>query len=74
MSTISLRLNKKEDMLIKKYAELTGVTTSELFRQAVFEKIEDEYDLIAYQKATEEYQNDSVVFSIDEVEVELGLR
>ena len=38
--TVSLRLNKEEERLIKKYAEMKQVSLSELFRTALIEKIE----------------------------------
>ena len=45
--TISLRLTDKDTQLIKAYAALHGMTVSELVRDAVMERIEDEYDLKA---------------------------
>ena len=65
--TISLRLKEKDTLLIKKYAELKRVSVSELIRQTVLERIEDEYDLKAYEKAMEEYQANPVAYSHDEV-------
>ena len=65
--TISLRLNEKDTLLIKKFAELKRVSVSELIRQTVLERIEDEYDLKAYEKAMEEYQANPVAYSHDEV-------
>lgn len=72
--TISLRLNNEDSMLIKKYAELNKISVSELVRQAVLERIEDEYDLKAYQNAMEAYRQDPTTYSLDEVEKELGLQ
>lgn len=43
--TISLRLNDEDTLLIKKYAELNKMSVSELIRQTVMERIENEYDL-----------------------------
>ncbi|MEG0919577.1 MAG: DUF6290 family protein [Anaerovoracaceae bacterium] len=71
--TISLRLNEADTMLFKNYAKLNGLTLSELVRQSVIERIEDEYDLKAYKKAMEEYETNSVTYSLDDVERELGL-
>ena len=65
--TISLRLNDEDTMIIKKYAELNNITMSELFRQAVMERIEDEYDLKAYEKAIEEYRKNPVTYTHEEV-------
>ena len=42
---ISLRINEEESTPIKSYAALREISVSELFRQAVMEKIENEYDL-----------------------------
>ena len=71
--TVSLRLNKKEEELIKKYAEIKQISLSELFRSALIEKIEDEYDLNCYEKAIDEYNKDPKTYSIEEVKKELGL-
>ncbi len=72
--SISLRLNNEDTLLIKKYAELKGMTVSELVRQSIFERIEDEFDLKAYAKAMETFRKDPTTYSLDEVEKELGLR
>lgn len=72
--TISLRLNKADSILFKKYAELNGITVSELVRRSVIERIEDEYDLKAYKEALSEFEADPVVYSLDEVEKELDLK
>ncbi|TDP44233.1 type II toxin-antitoxin system RelB family antitoxin [Aminicella lysinilytica] len=71
--TISIRLNDDDTMLFKKYAEVNGMTVSELVRQSVLEHIEDEYDLNAYEKAMSEYHKNPATYSLDEVEKELGL-
>ena len=52
--TVSLRLSDEDTMLIKKYAEMNNISVSDLIRQSVLERIEDEYDLKAYNKAVEE--------------------
>ena len=65
--TISLRLSEQDAMLFKKYAELNNITVSELVRQSVMERIEDELDLQAYEKAMEEYKANPVTYSHDEV-------
>ena len=70
---ISLRLNNEDTILIKNYAKLHDISVSDLFRQAVMEKIEDEYDLNAYEKAIEDYKKDGTTYNLHEVEKELGL-
>lgn len=70
---VSVRLSEKEDILIRNYARLNNISVSELFRRAVLEKIEDEIDLKAYEKAMEEYKKNPVTYTLDEVAKELGL-
>ncbi len=72
MSTISLRLNEKEDTLVRKYAELHHVELSSFIRQTIIEKIEDEYDLTLFNKVWEEEKNQDRI-SHDQVKKELGL-
>lgn len=72
--TVSLRINDNDTMLIKKYAELNRISVSELIRQSVMERIENEYDLEMFEKAMAEYKNDPATYTLDEVEKELGLR
>ncbi|MBR3060508.1 MAG: ribbon-helix-helix protein, CopG family [Oscillospiraceae bacterium] len=72
--TISLRLNDADTMLIKKYAEMNGMSVSDLVRQSVLERIEDEFDLKAYEAALAEYRANPVTYTMDDMEKELGLR
>lgn len=71
--TISLRLNDDDTMLIKKYAEINKISVSDLIRQTVMERIENDYDLEIFNRAMAEYKNNPVTYSLDEVEKELGL-
>ena len=72
--TISLRLSDEDTLLIKKYAELNRLSVSDLIRQTVMERIENEYDLEMFNKAMAEYKNNPTTFTLDEVEKELGLQ
>ena len=72
--TISLRLNDSDSALFRRYAEINGLTVSELVRQSVMERIEDECDLKLYDAAMAEYKSNPVSFSLDAAEKELGLR
>ena len=72
--TISLRLSDEDAMLIKKYAELNKISVSDLIRQTVLERIENEYDLELFEKAMSEYKNNPVTYSLDDTERELGLK
>lgn len=69
--TISLRLSKTDSMLIKKIAEMNGITVSELIRNSVMERIENEYDLKVYKKAMQEFKRNPMTYSLKEVEKEL---
>lgn len=71
--TISVRLNDKDTELIKAYAEINNISLSDLIRNAVMEKIENEYDLECYKKAIEEYKKNPKTFTMEEVKKELGL-
>ena len=72
MSTVSLRLSDKDDSLIRKYAELHNVDLSTFIRQAVIEKIENEYDLKLFNKVWEE-EKDNERISHEDLKKELGL-
>lgn len=65
--TISVRLNDKDTELIKAYAEMNGISISELVRKAIMEKIEDEYDLECYYEATEEHKKNPKTYTHEEV-------
>ena len=65
--TISVRLSDKDTELIKAYADMNNISLSDLVRNAVLEKIEDEYDLKSYYEAMEEYKKNPKTFTHEEV-------
>ena len=71
--TISVRLSDKDTELIKAYADMNNISLSDLIRNAVLEKIEDEYDLECYKKAIEEYIKNPKTYTMEEVKEELGM-
>ena len=71
--TISLRLSPGDAQLIRDYARLHGVSVSEFMRRAALEKIEDEIDVRAAEKAYAEYLADPVTYSHEEMGRLLGL-
>ena len=71
--TISVRLNEEETNIIKAYADMNNISLSDLIRNAVLEKIEDEYDLECYKKAIKKYKSNPKTYTLDEVKKELGL-
>lgn len=74
MLTISVRLNDADTELIKSYAALKNISVSELVRQAVMEKIEDEIDLKLFEEAMEDFKRNPKTYTLDEAEKELGLK
>ena len=71
--TISVRLSDEDTELIKTYAEMNNISLSDLVRNAVLEKIEDEYDLKSYEKAEKDYKENPKTYSMDEVKEESGV-
>lgn len=53
--SFSIRLTEDERRLAESYARLHSFSLSEAFKRALFEKIEDEYDLKVGQEAYQEY-------------------
>lgn len=70
---ISLRLSEDENALFKAYAEIKGMSLSEMIRKTVLEKIEDEYDLSSFNEAIEEYKKNPVTYTHEEVAILLEL-
>ena len=71
--TISVRLNDEDTKLIKTYATINNISLSDLVKNAILEKIEDEYDLESYNKAMEEYKKNPVTYTLEEVKKELDI-
>lgn len=74
MTTIKIQVNKDEKDLIQKYAERLGLSAAELVRSSVLEKIEDDLDRQDADAAYAEYlKNPTAVYSLEELEKDLGL-
>lgn len=70
----SIRLTEQEKNLATSYAQLQGVSVGEAFKQALFERIEDEYDLTVAREALAEYEREgSKSRPIEELWKECGL-
>lgn len=54
----SIRLTEQEKCIADSYARLHSMSLGEAFKQALFEKIEDEYDIVVFDEAYGEYQHD----------------
>lgn len=66
-TTMTVRLDSGEKALIADYAKAFGTTVSDFVRTAVLERIEDELDLQAWDKAKEEFDADPVTLSAAEI-------
>lgn len=51
----SIRLTEEEKSLADSYAKLNSMSLGEAFKKALFEKIEDEYDVKVGEEAYKEY-------------------
>ncbi|WP_307737603.1 type II toxin-antitoxin system RelB family antitoxin [uncultured Varibaculum sp.] len=70
----SIRMSADEKELATSYANLHSITLAEAFRQALFEKIEDEFDLAVADEAHREWEEDGKKsYSWDEFKKELDL-
>lgn len=72
-ATICARLSEEEGRLIRDYAEMNNVTVSDLIRQTILEKIEDEYDLKLLREALAEWENSPVTYTHEEAAKMLDL-
>lgn len=53
--SFSIRLTTEEKSLAESYAKLHSVSLAEAFKSALFERIEDEYDITVADEAYKEY-------------------
>ena len=65
--SISLRVNEQEMSIIKSYAHLCGTTVSDTVREAILEKIENEFDINIYTKAMKKHHKNPGTYSHDEM-------
>ena len=70
---ISIRLSEQEAAMFKDYASAYNISISELVRQSVMARIEDEIDIKMYEEARSEFEEDSTTYSFEETERLLGL-
>ena len=54
--SFSIRLTEEEKLLANSYAKLHSMSLSEAFKRALFERIEDEYDIAVAEAALAEYK------------------
>ncbi len=54
----SIRLTEEEKLLADSYARIHSLSLGEAFKRALFERIEDEYDIVIADEAYREYVKD----------------
>ena len=54
----SIRLTEEEKLLAESYAKIHSLSLGEAFKRALFEKIEEEYDIAVADDAYREYVKD----------------
>ena len=70
----SIRLTEQEKKVAESYARLHSMSLGEAFKQALFEKIEDEYDISIFEESYKEYLEEGLKSkSIEELWRELDL-
>ena len=53
----SIRLTDEEKRLVTSYAKLNSMSLGEAFKRALFDKIEEQYDIVIGEEAYKEYVN-----------------
>ena len=70
----SIRLSEEERALADSYAKLHSISLGEAFKKALFEMIEEEYDVVVAEEAYEEYLEEGKQSRpVEELWKELGL-
>ena len=73
MSVISLRLNEKEEKILKEVSEFEGLGISSYIKKIIFEKLEDDYDIKLADNAYKNYIASGMkTTSFDDLVKELG--
>ena len=70
---VSIKLTKREKEIVDAYAKTKGVSLDVAMKEALFEKIEEEYDSLQADVAIKEYEKNPKTYSIKEIMDELGL-
>lgn len=53
--SFSIRLSDNEKAVAESYAKVHGMSLGEAFKRALFERIEDEYDIVVAKEAYDEH-------------------
>lgn len=67
MTIISIYLNKDEVKLFRNYSNKTRKSLTELFKNALINQIEDDFDYELGIKALESFNNNSITYEINDL-------
>ncbi len=71
--SFSIRLTNEERALVESYSKIHSISIGEAFKKALFEKIEDEFDLAISDKAYNEYMETKESRPIEDFWAELDI-
>ncbi|WP_336658965.1 type II toxin-antitoxin system RelB family antitoxin [Leucobacter sp. USHLN153] len=66
-TTLTLRLEDSEKQLLADYARAFNMSVSEFVRRSALDRIEDELDLQAWDRAKDEHEADPATLSASEI-------
>ena len=70
---VSIQMTEEEEALAASYAKKHGMSLSEAIKRALFDAIEDEYDIALADQAMKEYEKDPTTISHEEMKNKFGL-
>ena len=73
MATINLNLSHEEFLLFNDFANMKKTTIENLLKKTLFEKIEDEHDLMMAKESLFEFSMDSNTFTAKEMQQRYNL-
>lgn len=73
MSTVTFRVTDEEKMFIQSMADLNGLSLSELARTKLLEGLEDQIDMVLYDRAMRAHELNDESISHKDMLRELGL-
>ena len=68
---LNYKITDDEKQLAIAYAKLQGMSLSEAIKKTYFDKIEEEYDVVAFDEALKEYKNNPKTYSLSEAKEEI---
>jgi hypothetical protein len=72
MNILTLRINDDDNKLVRDYAQANNITISDLIRDSVLEKIENDIDVKLYNQAMKDHLENPQDISFDEMMADLG--